>query len=437
MFEQLAENLRKAFETLSGKGRLTPEVIDSTLREIRRALLAADVNYKAVSHLIKKISEAAKDEKVLKTLTPEQTVIKVVRDVLVDFLSNDPVEPDYAARKRPVKVMLVGLQGSGKTTTAAKIAYYLKREKGFSSPALVACDLERPAAVRQLEILAGENDFGFFGSGKAPSENALLALSSSNHDLLIFDTQGRLHIDEAMLKDLRRLYETVNPDFVFLVVDSIYGQEALNVARSFHEMTPLSGIILTKLDGDARGGAAISAKFVTGVPVVYVSTGEKVSEFDVFEAERYVSRILGMGDILALIKKAEKEVDREKAIETQKKFLEGKFDLNDYLNQIKEIKKMGGIGFILENLPVEIKKNLGFLDENLIKKSEAIILSMTPEERSNPEIINGSRRERIARGSGTSLQEVNQLLKSFHEAKKFFKRAKKLKKSRFGLKLPF
>ncbi|MCX7832340.1 MAG: signal recognition particle protein [Actinobacteria bacterium] len=438
MFEQLASNLRKALSNLSGKGRLTPEIIDTTLRDIRRVLLSADVNYKVASALVKEMSEAAKDEKVLRTLTPEQTMIKVVRDVLTGFLSHTPLEPDYHSFQKPLKIMLVGLQGSGKTTTAAKIASYLKTEKSFKNPALVACDTVRPAAVQQLKTLAEENGFAFVGGKESPFENAREALNSGQEfDLLVFDTQGRLHIDDEMLEELKKLYGLIQPNLVFLVIDSMYGQEALNVAQRFNEETPLDGIILTKLDGDAKGGAAISAKFVTGVPVIYVSIGEKVGDFDLFEPERYVSRILGMGDVLALIKKAEKELDAEKAQEAQKKLLEGKFDLNDYLEQLREVKKLGGLQFILDQMPSEFKKFAGVVDDNILKRTEAIILSMTPEERAHPEIINGSRRERIAKGSGTTLQDVNQLLKSFYEMKKFFKKAKKLKKRRFGLKLPF
>lgn len=438
MFEQLASNLRKALSSLSGKGRLTPEVIDKTLREIRRVLLSADVNYKVASALVKEMSEAAKNEKVLKTLTPEQTMIKVVRDVLIKFLSNTPLEPDYHAFPKPIKIMLVGLQGSGKTTTAAKIAFYLKNEKGFKNPALVACDTIRPAATQQLKTLAEENGLGFIGSKESPFDNAREALNSTKEfDILVFDTQGRLHIDDEMLNELKKLHDLIKPNFVFLVVDSMYGQEALNVAQKFNEKTPLDGIILTKLDGDAKGGAAISAKYVTGVPVIYVSVGEKLSDFDLFEPERYVSRILGMGDILALIKKAEREINAEKAQEAQKKLLEGKFDLNDYLEQLREIKKLGGLKFILDQMPSDLRKFAEVIDDSILKRNEAIILSMTPEERAHPEIINGSRRERIAKGSGTTLQDVNQLLKSFYEMKKFFKKAKKLKKRRFGLKLPF
>lgn len=438
MFEQLTENIRKAIAKLQGKGRLTPEVIEATLRDIRRVLLGADVNYRAVSALIKMMQEAAQSEEVLATLTPEQTMIKVVRDVLLDFLGKEVAEPNYDLFEKPLKIMLVGLQGSGKTTVAAKLASYLKNEKSFKNPLLVGCDTQRPAAVEQLKILAEENGLSFFGPTMSALANARESLKlSSNHDLLIFDTQGRLHIDEQMLDELKRLYEAVSPQIVFLVIDSMYGQEALNIAEKFNEITPLKGIVLTKLDGDARGGSAISAKFVTGVPVIYVSTGEKVRDFDLFEPERYVSRILGMGDILNVIKKAEKEIDQQKAAETQKKLLEGKFDLNDYLEQLSMVKKMGGLGYIIEQMPHELKKQLGVLDESLLKKTEAIILSMTPEERSHPEIIDGSRRERIARGSGTTIQDVNQLLKSYYEMKKIFKKAKKLKKRGFGLKLPF
>jgi signal recognition particle subunit SRP54 len=439
MFEQLTENLRQAIGRLSSRGKLTPEIIDSTLREIRRVFLAADVNYKAVSEIINQIAGVAKEEKVLETLTPEQTILKIVRDQLTQFLGSVPTEPNYHLFERPIKVMLVGLQGSGKTTAAAKLGVYLKKEKHFDSVLLVACDTVRPAAVRQLQILAQENGLEFIGRENVSAiENAKLALQNAlNCQAIIFDTQGRLHIDEEMLEELRQIKDTVQPSLTFLVIDSMYGQEALNVADRFNQVTPLDGIILTKLDGDAKGGAALSAKHVTGVPIVYVSTGEKASDFEIFRPERFVARILGMGDVLSLIEKAEKELDRKKAEETQKKLMEGKFDLNDYLAQLQELKKLGGFQYILEQLPHDLKKNLGGIDDSLLKKTEAIILSMTPEERSRPEIINCSRRERIARGSGTTVQDVNQLLKSYYEMKKLFKQAKKLKKRRFGLKLPF
>jgi signal recognition particle subunit SRP54 len=304
---------------------------------------------------------------------------------------------------------------------------------------LVACDTVRPAAILQLKTLAEENSLDFFSRDKEnPIKNAELSLlEAGSYDVLIFDTQGRLHIDIEMLEELEKLYRVVMPDISFLVIDSMFGQEALNIAHEFNKRTPLTGIILTKLDGDSRGGAALSARYITGVPVVYASTGEKPEDFEVFVPERIVSRILGMGDILTLIEKAEKQIDIKKAQDAQRKLLEGKFDLNDYLDQLKEIKKLGGIEFIIDQLPSDIKRNLGFVDEKMLKRTEAIILSMTKEEREKPEIIDGSRRLRIAKGSGTTVQEVNQLLKSYYEMKKMFKSAKKLKKKRFGLKFPF
>lgn len=439
MFESLQENLRKALSLFGKQGKLTPEIVKSTLKEVRRALLSADVNFKAVSALVKNIEEKALTEKVLETLTPEQTIIKIVRDELISFLGSEPYEPDYRKFKRPLKIMLVGLQGSGKTTASAKLGVYLRKKFGMEKVLLVACDTVRPAAVLQLKTLADENQLNFSGSETGTAfDNALDAIrKSDDFDLLIFDTQGRLHIDEKMLDELKELYELVKPDIVFLVIDTMFGQEALNVAQEFHKTTPLTGIILSKLDGDSRGGAALSARFVTGVPVVYASTGEKVDDFELFYPERMVSRILGMGDVLTLIEKAEKELDLKKAQDAQKKLLDGKFDLNDYLEQLREVNKLGGIEYILEQLPADLKKNLGVVDEKMLKRTEAIILSMTPEERSRPEIIDGSRRARIAKGSGTTVQDVNQLLKSYYEMKKMFKSAKKLKKRRFGLKFPF
>lgn len=439
MFETLQENLKKAFSIFRKHGKLTPDVVNSVLKDVKRALLSADVNYKAVSEIIKGIQEKALREEVLETLTPEQTVIKIVRDEIVRFLGEVPQEPDYTKLKKPIKIMLVGLQGSGKTTLAAKLGVYLRKKFGFDKIMLVACDTVRPAAILQLKTLAEENSLDFFSEDKQnPVKNAELALGKGeSYDVLIFDTQGRLHVDEIMLEELERLYNLINPDINFLVIDSMFGQETLNIAHEFNNKTPLTGIVLTKLDGDSRGGAALSARYITGVPVVYASTGEKPDDLEVFVPERIVSRILGMGDILSLIEKAEKQIDAKKAEEAQRKLLEGKFDLNDYLEQLKEIKKLGGIEFILDQLPSEIKRNFGFIDEKMLKRTEAIILSMTKEERQKPEIIDGSRRLRIAKGSGTTVQEVNQLLRSYYEMKKMFKNAKKLKKKRFSLKFPF
>ncbi len=438
MFESLQENIRSVIAKFGRQGRLTPEIIHDSLREIRRILLSADVNYRATKELISRIEKKALSQEVLETLTPEQTMIKIVRDELIDLLGGETKEPEYDTFEKPVKIILSGLQGSGKTTAAAKLGKYLKSALKFERVAVVACDTVRPAAVLQLRTLAEEAGLEFIGSHEDALMNAREALEKQElHDVLIFDTQGRLHIDTEMLDELKKMNDLITPQVSFLVIDSMFGQEALNVADSFASVLNLTGIILTKLDGDSRGGAALSAAYVTGVPVVYASTGEKIDDFMIFNPERMVSRILGMGDVLSIIEKAEKELDAKKAEEAGKKLLEGKFTLVDYLEQLRELKKLGGLDSIIEQLPYEIRKNIGIVDESILKRTEAIILSMTPEERMNPEIINGKRKERIAKGSGTKVQDVNQLLKSFYEMKKMFKNANKVKKRKFGFKFPF
>lgn len=437
MFEGITESLRKALSIFNRYGRLTPEVIDEALKEVRKALLSADVNYRAARYLVEQIRQKASDQAVLETLTPYQTMIKIVRDELVDFLGGQPSEPDYNQYTRPVKIMLVGLQGSGKTTTAVKLASYLKNQKKMTEVAIAACDVIRPAAVEQLNQLGKASDIPVISLENADAADvASTALKQgSGFDAIIFDSQGRLHIDEAMMNELNRLSRIINPDLTFLVIDAMTGQEALSVAENFDRVTPLNGLILTKLDGDARGGAALSARYVTGKPPVYAGVGEKISDFQLYDPRRMAERILGMGDLLTLIEKAEKTIDRKKAEEAQQKLLSGTFTLEDYLEQLKELKKMGDFSKLVEQLPYEIRAGIPeTFDERMIKRTEAIILSMTPEERANPAIINGSRRARIASGSGTTVQDVNQLLKSYYEMKKMFKSLKKGKKRK---KFPF
>lgn len=440
MFELFQENLLKVFSRLKNYGRLTPEIINETLREIRRALLQADVNFKVSKEFEERVREKALGKQVTESLTPAQEVIKIVRDELVEILGSENREPDFASVKRPVKILLIGLQGSGKTTTAIKLALYLKKEKGFLKPVVVACDVERPAAILQLEQLGKSAGIEVFkGNGEDFLEIAEKAIINfANSDALIFDSQGRLHIDEDMLDQLKDLSLMIKPEFKFLVIDAMTGQEAVNVALAFDEKVGVDGLILTKLDGDARGGAALSATKVTGKPVLYIGTGERPDELSLFHPDRVANRILGMGDVLSLIEKAEKELDVKRAEEAQQKLLKGEFTLVDFLEQMREMKKLGGIKEILQMFPAEaVKEVSGILDEKDIKSTEAIILSMTPEERVNPIILNGSRKSRIAKGSGTSIQKVNQLLKSFFESKKLMKSLKKLPNKRFKVKFPF
>lgn len=439
MFEAIQENLSKIFSRLTGYGRLSPQIVDETLREIRRALLAADVNFKVAQKLIERVREKAVGKEVMESLTPAQEVIRIVRDEIIEILGGKAFEPDYENFQKPLKIILMGLQGSGKTTTAVKLAAYLKNKKGFKNPAVVACDLERPAAILQLEQMGKEASIKVFKEGSTPIEVAGNALKAGDlYDAYIFDSQGRLHVDDSMMNELRELSDFVKPHLKFLVIDAMTGQESVNVANTFEREIGFDGNIITKLDGDARGGAALSIKEVTGKPVVYAGLGEKIEDLGLFYPERIAGRIMGMGDILTLIEKAEKEVDQKKAVEAQEKLLSGEFTLEDFLEQMKVLKKMGPIKEILSLLPAQATRGLiDHIDDKMLARSEAIILSMTPEERRNPEIINASRKERIASGSGTTIQEVNRILKSYFEAKKMIKSFKKLPKKRFRVKFPF
>lgn len=439
MFESIHENLSKIFSRLAGYGKLSPEIVDETLREIRRALLSADVNFKVTQNFVKRVREKAIGKEVMESLTPAQEVIRIVRDEIVKILGDQASEPDYQNIDKPLKIILMGLQGSGKTTTALKLAVYLRDKKMFSKPAVIACDLERPAAVLQLEQMAKETSVKVLREGKTPLEVARNAINNRDlYDVYIFDSQGRLHIDELMMKQLKELSDYVDPHLKFLVIDSMTGQESVNVASTFDEEVGFDGSIITKLDGDARGGAALSIKEVTGKPIVYAGTGERVADIEVFYPDRIAGRIMGMGDVLTLIEKAEKEINQKKTGELQEKLLSGEFTLEDFLEQMKELKRIGSIKEILSFFPAQATRGLiEHVDDRMFARSEAIILSMTVEERRNPVIINASRKERIARGSGTSVQEVNKILKSYFEAKKMFKSLKKLPKKRFGVKFPF
>jgi signal recognition particle subunit SRP54 len=441
MFESLQESLTQIFDRLRGRGMVTPEVLDETLREIRRALLSADVNFKVARDIVEQVREKARGRKVLESLTPAQEVIRVVRDELIEALGGEAFEPDYASFERPVKVLLMGLQGSGKTTSAARLAFYLTHEKGFRRAGVVALDLERPAAVEQLSLLATQAGCEFFGPVNGDVlETARAALADPRGcDVLVFDTQGRLHVDDEMMEALASVATLVKPHVSFLVVDAMTGQEAVSIARLFDERCGFDAVILTKLDGDARGGAALSVRGVTGKPIAYAGIGEKLDALAVFHPDRMAGRILGLGDVLSLIEKAEKEVDARQAEEAQRRMLSGEFTLDDFLDQLRQMKKLGGFGEILSALPKEVTRSLGGAvpDERELKRTEAIILSMTIEERQNPSIIDGSRKARIARGSGTTVSDVNRLIQSYAQAKKLMKQLKKAPKKRFPLQFPF
>jgi signal recognition particle subunit SRP54 len=426
MFEVLTEKIERIFKRLSGKGRLSEKDIDEALREVRIALLEADVNLKVAREFIAKVKEKALTAEVLESLTPAQQVVKIVHQELIAVLGGE-LNKLTPATHLPSIVMLVGLQGGGKTTTGAKLALYLKHSG--QNPLLVAADTRRPAAIVQLVTLGKQIAVPVHSEdAQIPPpvicSHALDNGKKSQADWLIVDTQGRLHIDEKMMQELQEIKNVLQPSEILLVVDAMTGQEAVRVAEEFNRNVPLTGLILTKMDGDARGGAALSIKAVTGIPVKFIGTGEKVDAFEPFHPDRLASRILGMGDMLTLIEKAEKVVDEQQAKEMEQKLRLATFDLEDFLEQLHQIKKMGPLSQLIDIIPglSSLTRQLpAELDENRVKEIEAIILSMTPQERQHPEIIDGHRRRRIAQGSGTTPQEVNQLLNQFFQTRKLAK----------------
>ncbi len=432
MFDALSDRLQGIFDKLNRRGVLTEADVDAALREVRLALLEADVNYKVAKAFIRRVRERAIGQETLKSLTPAQQVIKIVHEELVRTLGQ-PGRLDLSGPP-PHVIMLVGLQGSGKTTTAAKLA--LKLSKEGQRPLLVAADTYRPAAVQQLEVLGQQIKIPVHSEGTEPPPPDICARGlekarKGGYTVVILDTAGRLHIDDAMMAELEAIRERTHPKEVLLVVDAMTGQDAVRVADEFNQRVGLTGLILTKVDGDARGGAAISVREVTGVPIKYLGVGEKLDALELFHPDRLASRILGMGDILTLIERAEQELDREKALEAEKRLLEGTFTLEDFLEQLQEMKKLGPLSQLLEMIPGmnRLAKQLpAEMTDKQLKRIEAIIYSMTPEERRNPRIINSSRKRRIARGSGTTVQEVNQLLRQFRQMQQLMKQ---LRKGRF------
>jgi len=426
MFQVLSERLGSVFKRLGSKGRLTERDVDEALREVRLALLEADVNFKVVKEFIATLRERSLGDDVLESLTPAQQVIKVVNEELTSILGGAPSHLASASRP-PTIVMLVGLQGSGKTTTAAKLALHLK--SSGQRPLLVAADLRRPAAIEQLVTLGNELEIPVYRedtSAKPVSvcTHALKRVRELAATWVIADTGGRLHIDEAMMKEAAEIKRELKPDEVLLVVDAMTGQDAVRAAEEFHAKLGLSGLILTKMDGDARGGAALSIKAVTGVPVKFIGTGEKLDALETFYPDRLASRILGMGDLLTLVERAEKTFDEERAKKLEKKVRHATLDLEDFLGQLHEMQQMGSLSQLVEMIPglSSIARSApDAADEVRLNKIEAIILSMTPQERRNPEIIDGSRKRRIARGSGTTPQEINQLLNQFRQTQKLMK----------------
>ena len=443
MLDNLSKKLQKILKNLSGQGRVSERHIDETAREIRNALLEADVHFKIAKEFVERVKRRALGQEVMQSLTPVQQVIRVVRDELIELLGGNQIQIQFS--KHPPSVFLMaGLQGSGKTTTTAKLALWLI--KNNHTPLLLSVDVYRPAAVEQLKILCENHHFGYYDdpADRDPvsrAEKGLRFAQNGGYDVVLIDTAGRLHIDEAMMLELDRIREATSPVEILLVADAMTGQDAVRSAREFHARLNLTGVILTKMDGDARGGAALSIKTVTGQPIKFIGTGEKVDALEPFFPDRLAGRILGMGDVLSLIEKAEENVNREQAEELAEKIMKDEFTLDDFRNQLKQIRKMGPLDQILGMLP-----NIGPLrglnqvniDEKELIHIEAIISSMTPKERSHHQILNGSRRKRIARGSGRPVQEINRLLKQYVETRKMMKSLSKGIMPRLfrGMKLP-
>lgn len=436
-FDSLSEKLNHVFSKMREKGKLTDLEIKQAMREIRIALLEADVNFQVVRDFINKVSEKASGEDILKGLNSTQQVIKIVNDELIALMGSTHSKLAVADRP-PTIIMMCGLQGAGKTTMCGKLAGMLKKQN--KKVMLAACDVYRPAAIKQLQVVGGKVNVPVFEEGQINpvkiAKDALDEAKRQGADVLIIDTAGRLHIDEQLMEELQKIKAEVKPNEILLVVDSMTGQDAVNVAETFNQKLDITGVIITKLDGDTRGGAALSIKAVTGKPIKFVGSGEKMEDIEPFYPDRMASRILGMGDVLTLIEKAQEAFSEEEALKLQKKMKTNSFTLQDYLNQLESVKKMGGIGKLMSMVPgLGGKVNEDDIDESKIIKTKAIILSMTPEERNNPDIIKASRRKRIAAGSGTSIQDVNQLLKQFDMSKEMMRRVSK--NGMRGMKFPF
>ena len=421
MFENLSEKLERSFKVLKGEGKITEINVSQTLKEVRKSLIDADVNYKIAKNFIDTVKEKAMGQNVLTAVKPGQMMVKIVHDELIILMGSEASEINL--KHNPAVILMSGLQGSGKTTFTGKLANKLKTEKN-KRPLLVACDVYRPAAVDQLKVIAEQVGVPVYSEpeSKNPVEIALNAIKqakANSNDVVIVDTAGRLAVDEVMMDEIEAIKKAINPDATLFDVDSMTGQDAVNTAKEFNDRLDFDGVVLTKLDGDTRGGAALSIRTVVNKPIKFVGTGEKLSDIDVFRPAGMADRILGMGDIVGLVERLQTQYDEKKAKELEEKIKKNKFDFNDFLAQIAQIKKMGNLKDLASMIPGVSKqiKDLD-IDDNAFKSIEAIIYSMTPKERSNPEIINGSRRQRIAKGSGTSLQEVNRLLKQFEQTRK-------------------
>lgn len=429
MFESLSDRLDGAIKNLKGQGRITDLNIAATVKEIRRALVDADVNYKIAKEFTDRVKEKALGEKVLTAVAPGQLMVKIVQDELTALMGGG--KSDLNLKGNPVVILLSGLQGSGKTTFAAKLASYLKTKRN-RQPMLIACDVYRPAAIEQLKILGEQIGVTVYAeegniNPVQIAENGIRQAKLKEYDTIIVDTAGRLAVDEEMMNEIAKLKKSLQPQEVLFVVDAMTGQDAVNTSKAFNERLDFDGVVLTKLDGDTRGGAALSIKYEVQKPIKFVSTGEKLEQFDIFYPDRMAQRILGMGDIVSLVEKAQEQYDEKEAERLQKKIRKNQFDFNDFLQQLSQIKKMGNIKDLMGMIPGMGKavKDLN-IDNDSFKKIEALILAMTPDERENPELLNGSRRKRIAEGSGNSIQELNQFVKQFDEMKKMMKTFNKM-----------
>ena len=424
MFDNLSERLERSFKILKGEGKITEINVAETLKDVRRALLDADVNYKVAKNFTDTVKEKALGQNVLTAVKPSQLMVKIVHDELTTLMGGDTAEIEL--KGRPAVILMSGLQGSGKTTFSGKLARMMKSKKNHK-PLLVACDVYRPAAIEQLKVLGQQVEVPVYSEldSKDPVQIALNAIQEAKakgYDLVIVDTAGRLAVDEQMMNEIEAIKKAINPDATLFVVDAMTGQDAVNTAREFNERLDFTGVVLTKLDGDTRGGAALSIRTVVNKPIMFVGTGEKLDAVDQFHPARMADRILGMGDIVSLVERAQEQYDEEEAKRLQKKIQKNQFDFNDFLTQIHQIKKMGNLKELASMIPGVGKaiKDID-IDDNAFKSIEAIIYSMTPEERTHPEILNGTRRTRIAKGSGTSIQEVNRLLKQFDQTRKMMK----------------
>ena len=446
MFQNLTEKLNNAFKFFRNKGKLSEADVKAGMREIKLALLEADVNFKVVKDFIKMVSERAVGAEVMESLLPAQQIVKIVNEELVKLMGTSQAKLTISP-KPPTVIMMVGLQGAGKTTHAGKLAGMYKKQG--KRPLLVACDVYRPAAIKQLQILGEKLDIPVYAPGDKEkpvkiAKEALKLAEKQGYDMVFIDTAGRLHIDEELMEELKKIKAAVKPTEILLTVDAMLGQDAVNVAESFNDLLDITGVVLTKMDGDTRGGAALSVRYITGKPIKLVGTGEKLDAIELFHPDRMASRILGMGDILSLIEKAEAAFDEKNAAELERKIRESSFTLDDFLDQFKQIKKMGNVEQLVSMMP-GIKPGAlkdANIDEKQMARTEAIILSMTPKERNNPDLLNGSRRKRIATGSGTTVEDVNRLLRQFEQTKKMMKQFTNMEKrgGLFGkgkMKIPF